>query len=1272
MKLGSYINRIIVWAVTVCTLAGIAGCYDDSELRALLENRERRLVALEQECSKMNTNIASLQVILNALQENDYISSTAPIVKDGKTIGYTLTFTHRGTVTVYHGQDGANGLDGKDGKDGQDGKNGKDGKSGSVPRISVRQDVDGVWYWTLNGEWMLDVQGNKLQAVGKDGQNGKDGKDGQDGQAGKDGKDGQDGKDGKDGQAGKDGKDGKDGVTPLLKIENNAWYYSYDEGASWTWICEAVGPDGKDGIDGSDGSDGRDGRDGRDGTDGTNGTDGKDGKDGDTIFRSITQDAQNVYITLSDGKVFTVPMAPQLSISFWTDEDGFYDDTLVLPKMYDCLTLHYVVTSATNEVVVQTVTTSDMGAYVIPDGEKPLEGIICIRTYDNLHVDLQSGQLLSKVLVIVANKTCTIMHTLVCQESKLVRVDHDRVDIRQEGGKLDFHYQTNTPVSISIPDSASTWCWQVRTKAQMADSIVSVHVEPNNGPKMRRTGVIVSNHFGVGDPATFTFYIYQDCDNEPIVFADSGLKQYLLDNPHVNLNHDSEISKAEAAAVPNLYTLFGTGVTEGRDYRRFNEFQYFTGIDTIPDGGFNKWQSLDSITLPQSITTILTGYGDCRGIFQDCPNLKSIKGKFTQNNAIIYNNQLLRVAPNVVYDGQFIPDGVEIIGSKAGSHIITTELFIPSSVKKIRDKAFDYSLIETVRFAMTTDNPLTGTAYVDSIAETAFNHCFKLKKFIGPMKNGSLRVTRDNLGLCRDTTFYAYAMGADSAFFAIPEYLNVRKIASGAFDMSDESGNSVRTKLKEIGLPTTVNHFRTGAFCNNESIHLWFKSENPPTQVESGAFNYYHEFRVRFPAVMDGDAVNASATDERGVLFQKALNYSTIAYYEPSQWFAQFEEDFITFEDSSLKAKLIENGIDLNGDGDISYREAKAVKTMEALLGSSFQNAPFSAFDEFQCFTGIWTLPAGSFNGWTNLTTITLPKNIGTIDIDFADQAGAAAPSTDQTVFWNCPKLSYIKGKFASKDNKALIFRRTGESTSKLVKVCETIPAFSIPEGVDTIARYCFYHSQVRDVQFAKSLKVIGDCAFEHSAIEIVKFPLGDGSSRVNPDVDTCRVTTVYDRTFAHCYSLMKFEGARVNGKLKVCDYDRVLYRDTTVYAYALGSNVTKVVIPDGKNIKRLADCVFDMSDLNGNPLPVDELRLPEVIALPTGINHIGARTFFNQAKLVQLYFHGSVVPTICGPQALAHVNSDLWVYIPSGASVDDFAKKLNYNQVTTWETWNF
>ena len=357
-------------------------------------------------------------------------------------------------------------------------------------------------------------------------------------------------------------------------------------------------------------------------------------------------------------------------------------------------------------------------------------------------------------------------------------------------------------------------------------------------------------------------------DNEPIVFADSGLKQYLVDNPKVNLNRDDEISKAEAAAVTSLQTMFGTGATEGRDYRQFNEFQYFAGITELTDGSFNKWMSLESIILPESITKIKGGRCGEAGIFQNCPKLKVLDGKFTHDNVIVYNKQLLRVAQNVVYDGQFIPDGVEIIGNKAVSQSSTSDLFLPSSVKTIRDYAFDYSAITTVRFAMTTDDPNTAKAYVDSIAETAFSHCFKLEKFIGPTKNGYLRVTPDKLGLVRDTTLYAYALGADATRFVIPEEMGVRCLAEGVFDI--EGGT---TSLKEIGLPSTLRYIRTGAFRSLANVSLYFRGVKPPKKIEDGAFENTssHTITIYVPAVMDGSSIDVAATDARIEEFETAM-----------------------------------------------------------------------------------------------------------------------------------------------------------------------------------------------------------------------------------------------------------------------------------------------------------------------------------------------------------------------------------------------------------------
>ena len=247
---------------------------------------------LQKLCNQMNTNISSLQTIVAALQNNDYVQSIVPLMENGKEVGYAITFTKSGTVNIYHGKDGkdgANGTDGKDGQNGQDGTNGTNGKDGHTPIIGVRQHTDGIYYWTVDGEWLLDDNGNKVKAVGTDGKDGANGADGKDGQ---DGTNGSNGNDGATGPQGPQGPQGEQGVTPQLKIENGYWYVSYDNGTSWKQLGKATGENGKDGQDGSNG---------------TNGTDGKDGQDGDSFFKSVTEDENNVYITLIDGTAFTLP-----------------------------------------------------------------------------------------------------------------------------------------------------------------------------------------------------------------------------------------------------------------------------------------------------------------------------------------------------------------------------------------------------------------------------------------------------------------------------------------------------------------------------------------------------------------------------------------------------------------------------------------------------------------------------------------------------------------------------------------------------------------------------------------------------------------------------------------------------------------------------------------------------------------------------------------------------------------------------------------------------
>ena len=185
--------------------------YDDDDIWNSVHGLEDRVAKLEELCKQMNTNISSLQTIVTALQNNDYVTGVTPVMQSGKEVGYTITFSKSNPITIFHGKDGQNGMDGTDGKD------------GTTPTIGVKQDVDGIYYWTLDGDWLTDERGDKIKAEGTDGKDGADGENGSDGT---------------------DGTNGKDGITPQFKIENDYWFVSYDNGANWTQLGKATGEDG--------------------------------------------------------------------------------------------------------------------------------------------------------------------------------------------------------------------------------------------------------------------------------------------------------------------------------------------------------------------------------------------------------------------------------------------------------------------------------------------------------------------------------------------------------------------------------------------------------------------------------------------------------------------------------------------------------------------------------------------------------------------------------------------------------------------------------------------------------------------------------------------------------------------------------------------------------------------------------------------------------------------------------------------------------------------
>ncbi|MBE6235267.1 MAG: hypothetical protein E7112_03410 [Bacteroidales bacterium] len=149
--------------------------FDHSAIWDELREHEERIEALEAQCRQLNSNVEALQAVLTALQEHDYITDIIKIMEDGVETGYSITFAKGGTITIYHGTDGT---------------------EGSAPKIGISKAADGEYYWTSDGEWLTDEDGEKIPAAVPDDPDGRY-------------------------------------VTPHFRVSDGRWYVSYDGGNTW-------------------------------------------------------------------------------------------------------------------------------------------------------------------------------------------------------------------------------------------------------------------------------------------------------------------------------------------------------------------------------------------------------------------------------------------------------------------------------------------------------------------------------------------------------------------------------------------------------------------------------------------------------------------------------------------------------------------------------------------------------------------------------------------------------------------------------------------------------------------------------------------------------------------------------------------------------------------------------------------------------------------------------------------------------------------------------
>ena len=550
-------------------------------------------------------------------------------------------------------------------------------------------------------------------------------------------------------------------------------------------------------------------------------------------------------------------------------------------------------------------------------------------------------------------------------------------------------------------------------------------------------------------------------DSNVITFTDANVKALCVAN--WDTNGDGELSEGEAADVTSLDNVF----RNNQEIVSFGELQYFTGLTSICENAFQFCETLTSVTLPNSVTSIeadafnnsgltsitipqsVTSISDrafCYtgltavvipksvvsigeiNIFGGCTALKSI---VVEDGNPVYDsrencNGIIKTATNELIAGfktTVIPESVTSIGKCAFAwDAVPITYTIPNSVTSIGDMAF-YNCKEL--------ESLTFSNQLMTIGKEAFFQCNSLKVVTFP--NSVTSISDDAFEGCSSLTsvhisdldaWCKIAFGNSTSnplYYAHHLFLNGEEIKDLVIPNSVTSIGDYAfiycSSLTNVTIPYSVTSIGCGAFYECSSL-ISVTVENP------------------MPVSITRDVFSNRANATLYVPYGSKATYETANYWKDFKEIVEIVGDNIIFADAHVKEICVANW-DTNGDGELSEKEAKSV----TCLGSVFKNKDITSFDELRYFTGLTTLDELAFYSCTSLKSIIIPKGIKSI--------------SDNCVLAGCDALTSLKVDednvyYDSRDNCNAIIET---ATNKLVCGC---PVTKIPNNVTTIGYGAF------------------------------------------------------------------------------------------------------------------------------------------------------------------------------------------------------------------------
>lgn len=346
--------------------------------------------------------------------------------------------------------------------------------------------------------------------------------------------------------------------------------------------------------------------------------------------------------------------------------------------------------------------------------------------------------------------------------------------------------------------------------------------------------------------------------------------------------------------------------------------------------------------------------------------------------------------------------------------------------------------------------------------------------------------------------------------------------------------------------------------------------------------------------------------DDKNVYFE--LSDGSVIAIPKSGATAGTNPEVISFKDANVHDLCVKFW-DMNGDGELSYAEAAAVKT----IGQVFKGSEIVCFEELKYFTALTTIGSQAFSDCFRLVAIGIPENVVSIESDAFTGCGITSIHISDLKAWLQIKLdtTISWGYELYCDNKLVTNMVVPDGVVSIgdcaLYGCRSLTSITIPGSVTEMGLLTNLSNlksvHVSDLNAWLMMKINGNnrtAGFggTRTVSYPCKYDLYVGDRLVTEVVVPNNIASIGDYVFCGCGSLKRVVIS--NGITKIGDY-----------AFAYCDSLMSVTIPE--SITEIGTGAF-----------VECLNLPNVV-IPNSVTKIGTGAFYYCRNLTNIAISNSI-----------------------------------------------